>query len=163
MSLADKAVHYEIVKQFAVITVDNPPVNALSYSVRKGLAMSLEEASENDDVSGIIITCSGRTFIAGADISEIGKPPGDPDLPELLEYLDAIEKPVMAVLHGTALGGGLETALCCNYRISTPSARFGLPEVHLGLIPGAGGTQRLPRLIGIEKALAMVTSGNPIG
>ena len=163
MSRNEKAVHYAIVKQFAVITVDNPPVNALSYSVRKGLAISLEEASENDDVSGIIITCSGRTFIAGADISEIGKPPGDPDLPELLEYLDAIEKPVMAVLHGTALGGGLETALCCNYRISTPSARFGLPEVHLGLIPGAGGTQRLPRLIGIEKALAMVTSGNPIG
>ena len=163
MSRGDKAVHYANVKQFAVITVDNPPVNALSYPVRKGLFVSLKEASESDGVLGIIVNCSGRTFIAGADISEIGKPPGDPDLPELLEYLDVIKKPIVAALHGTALGGGLETALCCNYRISTPSARFGLPEVHLGLIPGAGGTQRLPRLIGIEKALSMVTSGNPIG
>jgi 3-hydroxyacyl-CoA dehydrogenase len=114
-------------------------------------------------VTGIVIYCEGRTFIAGADISEFGSAPKEPHLPAVLTLLDQSTKPVVAAVHGTALGGGLETTLCCNYRVATADAKFGLPEVHLGLLPGAGGTQRLPRVVGVEKALSMVTSGAPIG
>jgi 3-hydroxyacyl-CoA dehydrogenase len=114
-------------------------------------------------VTGIVIYCEGRTFIAGADISEFGSAPKEPHLPAVLTLLDQSTKPVVAAVHGTALGGGLETTLCCNYRVATSDAKFGLPEVHLGLLPGAGGTQRLPRIVGVEKALSMVTSGAPIG
>ncbi len=156
-------IDYEVQDNIAVIVVKNPPVNALSFSVRAGLLHFLMKAEKSKEVCGIIIACEGRTFIAGADISEFGRKPKEPDLPELLDYLDRTKKPVLAEMHGTALGGGLELALCCNYRIAAKNARFGLPEVNLGLIPGAGGTQRLPRLIGIEKSLAMVTSGSPIG
>ena len=156
-------IDYEVQDNIAVIVVKNPPVNALSFSVRAGLLHFLMKAENTKGVCGIIIACEGRTFIAGADISEFGSKPKEPDLPELLDYLDRTKKPVLAEMHGTVLGGGLELALCCNYRIATKNARFGLPEVNLGLIPGAGGTQRLPRLIGIEKSLAMVTSGSPIG
>ena len=156
-------IDYEVQDNVAVIVVNNPPVNALSFSVRAGLLHFLMKAANSKEVCGIIIACEGRTFIAGADISEFGSKPKEPDLPELLDYLDRTKKPVLAEMHGTALGGGLELALCCNYRIAAKNARFGLPEVNLGLIPGAGGTQRLPRLIGIEKSLAMVTSGSPIG
>ncbi len=156
-------IDYEVQDNIAVIVVKNPPVNALSFSVRAGLLHFLMKAEKSKEVCGIIIACEGRTFIAGADISEFGRKPQEPDLPELLDYLDRTKKPVLAEMHGTALGGGLELALCCNYRIASKNARFGLPEVNLGLIPGAGGTQRLPRLIGIEKSLAMVTSGSPVG
>ncbi len=152
----------EIRDNVAVITIDNPPVNALSHSVRSGLGHELNLAASNDQLKAIIIICAGRTFCAGADISEFGKPPLDPSLPDLMAQMDTIEKPLIAAMHGTALGGGFEVALCCHYRVMDMGAKVGLPEVNLGLIPGAGGTQRLPRLIGAEAALDMITGGKPI-
>lgn len=146
----------------AVITIDNPPVNVLSQAVRSGLLTAVEDAVGDDAVSAIVIVCHGRTFIAGADIREFDKPPLSPILPEVLARIESCEKPVVAGLHGTALGGGLETALGCHYRIALASARVGLPEVNLGILPGASGTQRLPRLVGIPKALDIMISGKPI-
>ena len=156
-------VDYNVEQSIAVITINNPPVNALSHGVREGIYKGIETASQDDSVTGIVIYCEGRTFIAGADISEFGSAPKEPHLPAVLTLLDQSNKPVVAAVHGTALGGGLETTLCCNYRVASADAKFGLPEVHLGLLPGAGGTQRLPRIVGVEKALSMVTSGAPIG
>ncbi len=147
-----------------VITINNPPVNVLSWHVRQGLADGIREALEDDSVKAAVLICEGQTFIAGADISEFGKP----DMAKganFLEVLDAFEtssKPLIAAIHGTALGGGLETALCCHYRIAVPSAKLGLPEVKLGLLPGGGGTQRLPRVVGVEQAAVMVSLGEPI-
>jgi 3-hydroxyacyl-CoA dehydrogenase len=146
----------------AVITIDNPPVNALSKAVREGLMRSLEEASSNTGTKAIVIACAGRTFIAGADIREFGKPPEPPYLPDVVAALEASDKPVIAALHGTALGGGFEVALGCHYRIAASDAAVGLPEVTLGLLPGATGTQRLPRLVGPDKALDMMLSGKPV-
>ncbi len=146
----------------AVITVNNPPVNALSLSVREGLRQNLNLAAADDQIAAIVIYCEGRTFIAGADISEFGKPMQEPSLPQLLAGMDTINKPMVAAIHGTPLGGGLETALACHYRIATKTTRVGLPEVKLGLIPGAGGTQRLPRLIGVEAALDMIVTGRQV-
>ncbi|MCZ6499164.1 MAG: 3-hydroxyacyl-CoA dehydrogenase NAD-binding domain-containing protein [Gammaproteobacteria bacterium] len=148
--------------QVAVITIDNPPVNALSHAVRKGIGDRLAEAGRDDAVNAVVVHCTGRTFIAGADIREFGKPPQDPSLREVLAQLDAFRKPTVAAIHGTALGGGLETALCCHYRVAAGDAKLGLPEVKLGLLPGSGGTQRLPRLIGAERALDMITGGKPV-
>lgn len=145
-----------------VIVSDNPPVNALGQAVRAGLAAGIEEALADDGVEAVVIRCDGRTFFAGADITEFGKPPQGPSLPETLDKLEASDKPVVAAIHGTALGGGCEVALACHYRVAVPSAKLGLPEVKLGLIPGAAGTQRLPRLIGAEAALPMVATGDPI-
>ena len=147
----------------AVLTVNNPPVNALSQHVRQGLRDGVKQAVADAGVGAIVITCAGRTFIAGADITEFGKPPKAPGLHEVLEQIEGCPKPVVAAIHGTALGGGLEVTLACHYRIGAKAARFGLPEVKLGLLPGAGGTQRLPRVVGVEKALAMIVSGDPIG
>lgn len=147
----------------AVLTLDNPPVNALGHALRAPLFEALGEMNADDAVQAIVITCAGRTFIAGADISEFGKPPKEPSLPDLIEKLESIDKPTIAAIHGTALGGGLELALGCHYRIADRSAMIGLPEVNLGLIPGAGGTVRLPRLVGPEAALKMIVSGKPIG
>jgi 3-hydroxyacyl-CoA dehydrogenase len=147
----------------AVLTLNSPPVNALSAAVRDGLARGLDRILEDDDVQAAVLICAGRTFIAGADISEFGKPPQGASLLDVLDAIEASTKPVIAAIHGTALGGGLETALSCHYRVGVPSAKFGLPEVKLGLLPGAGGTQRLPRIVGVPKALEMVTSGTPIG
>ncbi|MAS14935.1 MAG: 3-hydroxyacyl-CoA dehydrogenase [Nitratireductor sp.] len=147
----------------AVLTLDNPPVNALGHALRAPLFAALGEMDADDAVQAIVITCAGRTFIAGADISEFGKPPKEPSLPDLIEKLESIDKPTIAAIHGTALGGGLELALGCHYRIADRSAMIGLPEVNLGLIPGAGGTVRLPRLVGPEAALKMIVSGKPIG
>lgn len=144
------------------IMVDNPPVNALGHAVRKGLLEALEAGARQPEVEAIVIACAGRTFFAGADISEFGKPPLDPILPDLCNAIEALAKPVVAAIHGTALGGGLEVALACHYRVAVSSARLGLPEVKLGLIPGAGGTQRLPRLVGIAAATDMIVSGDPI-
>jgi 3-hydroxyacyl-CoA dehydrogenase len=138
-------------------------VNALSQPVREGLKHGIESAEANGAVKAIIIICDGRTFIAGADISEFGKPPTRPYLPEALDAMENASKPVIAALHGTALGGGFEVALTAHYRIAVPSAKCGLPEIKLGIIPGAGGTQRLPRLIGPEKALDVILSGTPFG
>ena len=146
----------------AVLTVNNPPVNALSQHVRHGLDEGLKKAIADQAVSAIVITCAGRTFIAGADITEFGKPPAPPSLHMVLELIENSAKPVIAAIHGTALGGGLEVTLACHYRIAVKDARFGLPEVKLGLLPGAGGTQRLPRVVGVEKALSMMVSGDPI-
>ncbi|RXZ65587.1 3-hydroxyacyl-CoA dehydrogenase NAD-binding domain-containing protein [Pelagerythrobacter rhizovicinus] len=145
-----------------VIISDNPPVNALGQAVRAGLAAGIEEALSDDAVEAVVIRCDGRTFFAGADITEFGKAPQGPSLPEALDKLEASEKPVVAAIHGTALGGGCEVALACHYRVAVPSAKIGLPEVKLGLIPGAAGTQRLPRLVGAEAALPLVVTGDPI-
>jgi 3-hydroxyacyl-CoA dehydrogenase len=145
----------------AIITVDNPPVNAMSQAVRAGLQDAMKQAFAEDN-KAIVLNCAGRTFIAGADISEFGKPPADPSLPDLLRLVESSPVPVIAAIHGTALGGGLETAMSCHYRIASPSAKLGLPEVSLGLLPGAGGTQLTPRLIGVEAALGLMTSGKPI-
>jgi len=145
----------------ALITVNNPPVNALSQPVRAGLQTAMEQAIGGDS-QAIVLICAGRTFFAGADISEFGKPPADPWLPELMDQIEASPIPVIAAIHGTALGGGLETAMACHYRIALSSAKMGLPEVSLGLLPGAGGTQRSPRLIGVEAAVDLMTSGKPV-
>lgn len=147
----------------AIITVDNPPVNVLSYPVRLGLAEALEEIEAADDIKAAVLVCAGRTFVAGADIREFGKPIKQPRLSEMITRIDACEKPFVAALHGTALGGGFELALGCHYRVAVPNARVGLPEVTLGILPGAQGTQRLPRLIGAAQALDMMISGKPIG
>src|SRR5271166_5057214 len=145
----------------ATVTINSPPVNALSQSVRDGLKRGVEAAAANEAVKAIVIICAGRTFIAGADITEFGKPPSPPYLPHVLDTIENASKPVVAALHGTALGGGFEVALTAHYRIAVPSAKCGLPEIKLGLIPGAGGTQRLPRLIGVEKTLDVILSGTP--
>jgi 3-hydroxyacyl-CoA dehydrogenase len=147
----------------AVLTVDNPPVNALSHHVRLGLRDGLRQAIADGEAQAVVIACAGRTFIAGADITEFGKPPQEPILWHVLEVIEQSPKPVVAAIHGTALGGGLEVALACHWRVGVRTARLGLPEVKLGLLPGAGGTQRLPRLVGVEKALQMIVSGDPIG
>jgi 3-hydroxyacyl-CoA dehydrogenase len=146
----------------AVVVVDNPPVNALKYEVRAGILDAVKAASDDTSVKAIVIAAAGRTFIAGADITEFGKPPRAPSLIDVIAAIDEVKKPVIAAMHGTPLGGGLEITLACHFRLAAPDTRLGLPEIKLGLIPGAGGTQRLPRLVGIEKALDMILSGNPI-
>ena len=146
-----------------IVTSNNPPVNALGAAVRQGLVAAIEEAEKDDGIKAVVIRCEGQTFFAGADITEFGKPPVMPWLPEVVDTIEKCAKPVIAAIHGTALGGGLEVALGSHYRIAVPDAKLGVPEVKLGLLPGAGGTQRLPRVAGVQKALEMVTSGTPIG
>ncbi|MDR6869488.1 3-hydroxyacyl-CoA dehydrogenase [Bosea sp. BE125] len=146
----------------AVATIANPPVNALSAGVRAGLAEAVAKAGSDPAVDAIVIAAAGKAFIAGADISEFGKPPAAPILPDVLEAIESCAKPVVAAIQGVALGGGLEVALACHARVASPAARLGLPEIKLGIIPGAGGTQRLPRLIGAAKAFPMMLSGEPI-
>ena len=145
-----------------VILVDNPPVNSLSWHVREGLKAGFEEGMADPAVKAMVLRCAGRTFIAGADITEFGKPPRGPDFNEVLNMMEDAGKPIVAAIHGTALGGGLETAMSCHYRIAVPSAKLGVPEVKLGLLPGGGGTQRLPRLVGVEAAATMCSLGDPI-
>ena len=147
----------------AVVTIDSPPVNALSAAVRKGIVDGVKSAIADPDVKAIVITCAGRTFIAGADITEFGKPPQSPSLHDVIDVIENCPKPIIAAIHGTALGGGLELALGCHYRVATKDAKIGLPEVKLGLLPGAGGTQRLPRAVGPELAVKMIVSGDFIG
>jgi 3-hydroxyacyl-CoA dehydrogenase len=146
-----------------IVTSNNPPVNALGAAVRQGLVAAIEEAEKDDAIKAVVIRCEGQTFFAGADITEFGKPPVMPWLPSVVDTIENCSKPVVAAIHGTALGGGLEVALGSHYRIAVPDAKLGVPEVKLGLLPGAGGTQRLPRVAGVQKALEMVTSGTPIG
>ena len=155
-------VHYELRGDIALMTIDNPPVNPLSSGVRQGLADGVNAALADDNVKAIILTGAGRAFIAGADISEFGGKAEGPSLHDCLTTMENSAKPIIAAINGTAFGGGLEVALCCHYRVIAPSAPVGLPEVKLGLLPGAGGTQRLPRLIGAEKALDFILSGDPI-
>tara|TARA_B000000437_G_scaffold40036_1_gene27569 strand:- start:36 stop:2183 length:2148 start_codon:yes stop_codon:yes gene_type:complete len=155
-------VHYELKDNVAVLTVDNPPVNPLSEGVRNGLYEGMEKALTDDSVIGVVITGNGRAFIAGADISEFGGKPEGHSLNDVFNKIETSVKPVVAAMNGLALGGGLETALVCNYRIASPSAFVGLPEVNLGLLPGAGGTQRLPRLVGPAEAMKMMITGSHI-
>jgi 3-hydroxyacyl-CoA dehydrogenase len=162
MAAINEVVDLAVEGQVAVVTVNSPPVNALSANVRTGIAEAVQKAGADTAVKAIVIHCSGRTFIAGADITEFGKPPKGVPLGEVNAILEASPKPVVAAIHGTALGGGLELALSCHYRVAVPSAKLGLPEVKLGLVPGAGGTQRLPRLVGVERALEVIAFGEPL-
>jgi 3-hydroxyacyl-CoA dehydrogenase len=146
-----------------IVTIDNPPVNALSFHVREPLMQALVSLRDEPSVSAIVIACAGRTFVAGADITEFGKPLQQPELRAIVATLETIAKPTVAAIHGTALGGGLELALGCHFRVADVQAKLGLPEVKLGLLPGGGGTVRLPRLVGAQKALGMIVSGMPIG
>jgi 3-hydroxyacyl-CoA dehydrogenase len=145
-----------------IVLSNNPPVNALSTPVRQGLVDAIAQAEADESVKAVVIACEGQTFFAGADITEFGKPPVMPWLPVVVDTIEACSKPVVAAIHGTALGGGLEVALACHYRVAVPSAKLGTPEVKLGLLPGAGGTQRLPRIAGVKMALEMCATGNPI-
>ncbi|MDQ2878941.1 MAG: 3-hydroxyacyl-CoA dehydrogenase NAD-binding domain-containing protein [Pseudomonadota bacterium] len=145
-----------------VIISDNPPVNALGAAVRQGLEAGIKEGLADASIKAMVIRCDGRTFFAGADITEFGKPMQEPGLPTLVDMIEACDKPVVAAIHGNALGGGCEVTLGCHYRIAVPSAKIGTPEVKLGLLPGAGGTQRIPRIAGVPLALEMTAKGDPI-
>ena len=155
-------VNYELRGDIAILEVDNPPVNPLSSGVRVGLCDQFDKANNDENVRGIVLKGAGNAFIAGADISEFGQKMEGPDLHTALKNIEYSEKPVVAAINGPALGGGLETALCCNYRIATEKSIVGLPEVNLGLLPGAGGTQRLPRIVGPSQALKIMLSGVPV-
>lgn len=146
----------------ALIRVDHPPVNALGHAVRAGLLEAFVAAEQDKQVKLIMLYCAGKTFIAGADIREFGQPAQAPILQELTLAIENGNKPSLAVMHGSVLGGGLEIALGCHYRIAHSATRLGLPETRLGLLPGGGGTQRLPRLVGVENALDMIITGEPI-
>ncbi|WP_299028163.1 3-hydroxyacyl-CoA dehydrogenase NAD-binding domain-containing protein [uncultured Sulfitobacter sp.] len=146
----------------AVLRINNPPVNALSQAVRQGLSGGMDRAEADSSVKAVLIVGEGRAFIAGADITEFGKPPMEPALPDLCTRIEASPLLVIASMHGVSLGGGLEVALGAHYRIAQPTARIGLPEVHLGLLPGAGGTQRLPRLTGVETAIEIMSTGRQV-
>src|SRR5580692_5780222 len=146
-----------------IIWVNNPPVNAISVGVRTAIIDGVAKLAQDAEIKVGVLACEGRTFMAGADITEFGKPPLAPGLHEALRSLENSAKPIVAAIFGTALGGGLEVALACHYRVAVATAKVGLPEVKLGILPGAGGTQRLPRLVGIEIALDMIISGEPIG
>lgn len=154
-------VSYTLEHEIGVIRLNNPPVNALSLGLRQGLQDAVNRA-QHDGSKALVLLCAGRTFIAGADITEFGKPPQEPSLPAVIATLENSGKPIVAAIHGTALGGGFEVALGCHYRIALSSAKIGLPEVKLGLLPGAGGTQRTPRLAGVQAALEIMTTGNPL-
>ncbi|MGO4852898.1 3-hydroxyacyl-CoA dehydrogenase NAD-binding domain-containing protein [Phaeovulum sp. W22_SRMD_FR3] len=148
--------------EIAVVTVNNPPVNALSQSLRQGLWDAAEALDADPEVRAVVLICDGRTFIAGADVAEFGKPPVPPHLPDLVGRIEAAEKPWVAAIHGSALGGGFEIALGCRFRLAQPDASVGLPEVTLGIIPGASGTVRTPRLVGMQAAVDLVTTGKPV-
>ncbi len=156
------AVSIEVSGEIAIVTISNPPVNAISHDVRVGVLDAVTTTKNDDNIKAVVLICDGRTFIAGADIREFGKPLKAPILPDVILALENSSKPWVAAIHGTALGGGLEIALGCHYRIGLSSAKLGLPEVNLGLIPGAGGTVRLPRCIAMQDAIGMITSGKPI-
>ncbi len=157
-----EVVRLEKSDRIGLIIIDSPPVNALSESVRSGMQDSFRKAASDDSIRAIVLMCAGKTFIAGADIAELDDAIGDTSYHELFGEIEAMEKPVVAALHGTALGGGVEAALACHYRVAVQSARIGFPEINLGIVPGAGGTQRLPRIIGVEEALKMILSGRPL-
>src|SRR5919109_1673214 len=143
----------------AVVVIDNPPVNASSWEVRDGLLQAINALAADQTVAGIVLIGAGKTFVAGADIREFDKPPRDPQLPAVITAIESCPKPVVAAIHGAALGGGFELALGCDARVATADASVGLPEVTLGIIPGAGGTQRLPRLVGSARAIELIASG----
>jgi 3-hydroxyacyl-CoA dehydrogenase len=160
--MSDTRVLAEVINGVAVLTVDNPPVNTLSIAVREGLHARLDELAASPNVRAIVLMCAGKTFFSGADISEFSGPPQEVAYRELFGRLEGWSVPVVAAMHGTVFGGGVEIGLACHYRIASPGTRFGLPEVTLGIIPGAGGTQRMPRLIGVEKTLELVLNAKPV-
>ncbi|OUV67217.1 MAG: 3-hydroxyacyl-CoA dehydrogenase [Gammaproteobacteria bacterium TMED133] len=162
MAAITDMVELDIQNGIAIVRINNPPVNALSEGVRTGLFEAVQKADKNDDAKAVLIICSGRTYIAGADIKEFGKPQKGVSLFDAQDAIEGASKPVISTIHGTCLGGGLETALCCHYRVAVSSAKFGFPEVFLGILPGAGGTQRLPRIVGVEKSLDMMVGGKPV-
>ena len=162
MDLGTQMVRVEQHGDVSVATLDSPPVNALSTKLRGALLGAIEAVNEDGEAKVLVLVGAGRGFSGGADIKEFGKPPQSPSLHDLIDAVEGSSKPVVAALHGMTLGGGLELALACHARVAVRDARMGLPEVKLGLLPGAGGTQRLPRLLGPEKALEMITSGAPI-
>ena len=162
MTAINEVTDYALEDGVGVITLNSPPVNALSFNVRDGLAGGMAKALADDGAKAVVIICEGRTFIAGADITEFGGAQRGASLFDVQDAIEGSPKPVVAAIHGTALGGGLEVALACHYRVAVPSARCGLPEVNLGLLPGAGGTQRLPRIVGPQRAMEMMTSGQHV-
>jgi len=162
MGAINAVVTLAVERDVGILSINSPPVNALSQQVREGLKRGVEQAIADATIRAIVVICEGKTFIAGADITEFGKPLLAPSLAEVEDAIENSTKPVIAAIHGTALGGGLEVALSCHYRIAVPSAKCGFPEIHLGLLPGAGGTQRLPRIVGPEAALDMITSGRHV-
>ena len=151
----------ELYGSVAVVTIDSPPVNALSTAVREGLAACFDRLRNDESVDAVVLACAGKTFVAGADLGDIDDIVGDMSYHDTFRSIEQLDKPVIAALHGTALGGGVELALACHYRVADPGAKLGFPEINLGLVPGAGGTQRLPRLIGVEAALDMMLGGRP--
>ena len=155
-------VHTRLDGSVLVVTIDNPPVNALGVAVRSGLLQAVELAHNSPDIQAVLLVGKGKAFIAGADIREFGKPPMPPSLPQVLELMETGSKLVVAAIHGPALGGGLEVALAAHYRLALPAAKLGLPEVNLGLLPGAGGTQRAPRVMGVKAATELMLSGKHI-
>jgi len=163
MTAINDVTDLSLIGDIGVLTLNSPPVNALSARVREGISKGIEKAVAEPAIKAIVLICDGRTFIAGADITEFGKAPIGPSLHAVQNQIEFSPKPVIAAIHGTALGGGLEVAMTCHYRVAVPSAKCGLPEVNIGILPGAGGTQRLPRIVGVEKALEMMTSGVHVG
>src|SRR5580692_12836510 len=146
----------------AVITVDSPPVNTLNAAVREGLFAAVKEIRGRPGTKAVVLVCKGSTFFSGADISEFAGPPKEAEFRDLFRQIEGLPVPVVAGMHGVVMGGGLEIALACHYRVAVAGTRFGLPEVTLGIIPGAGGTQRLPRLIGVEKTLDFIIAARPV-
>ncbi|MGH8709367.1 MAG: enoyl-CoA hydratase/isomerase family protein, partial [Burkholderiales bacterium] len=153
---------YSVREGIAVITLDNPPVNGLGNALRKGIAEALEKADSDPDVKAVVLIGSAKAFSGGADIREFGKPATKPNLPEVNDLQDSMQKPLVAAIGGFALGGGLELALACHYRVALEKSVLGLPEVKLGILPGSGGTQRLPRIIPVHEAARMMILGEPI-
>ncbi len=146
----------------AVITVNNPPVNTINTAVRDGLNAAIAEIEARRGVAAVTLTCEGSTFFSGADIAEFSGPPQEAKYRDMFRRLESLKVPIVAGMHGVVMGGGLEIALACHYRVAVPGTRFGLPEVTLGIIPGAGGTQRMPRLIGVEKTLELILAARPV-
>ncbi len=162
MGAVNSVTNLDVEGDVAIVAINSPPVNAISHAVREGIIEAVQRALADSQVQAIVLICEGKTFMAGADISEFGAPPKTPTLLDVETVIESASKPVVAAIHGTALGGGFEVALCCHYRVAVSSAKCGLPEVHLGLLPGAGGTQRLPRIVGVEQAAEMILSGKHV-
>ena len=162
MKAGTNCVKIKLKGAIAIISINNPPVNALGHAVRKGIMDAINRAAKADCIRAMILNSNGPIFSAGAEIKEFGKPSREPVFAKIFKKIDSSKKPIIAAIHGTALGAGLEMALSCHFRVATVSAKFGLPEVKIGLLPGAGGTQMLPRLIGPEKAMEIITSGKKI-
>src|SRR3954452_21199016 len=160
--VAAEVAAYAVRDGVAVITMNNPPVNGLGNALRAAILKGLERAQDDAQVKAVVLIGAGKAFSGGADIREFGKPREKPDLPDVNDFQDSLSKPLVAAISGFALGGGLELALACHYRIAAPKAQLGLPEVKLGILPGSGGTQRLPRIVPVSKAVQMMTTGNPV-